>query len=127
MFSRKGSTRSSNMGSSLNKDVRKLKGAFPPPWSHPSWRAPYYLTNTELRVLALVAFGKTNQEIADALFISPLTVRTHVKRIHAKSDIKGRPRLAVTAYKVWSEGGSREAGILRVGEIKDECSRAQAA
>lgn len=112
---------------SLDNDVRKLKDAFPPPWSHPNYRAPYYLTNTELRVLAILAFGKTNLEIGDALFISPLTVRTHVKRIHAKSDIKGRPRLAVAAYKVWAEGDSREAKVLRAGEVKDECSRAQVA
>ncbi|MCK7508933.1 MAG: helix-turn-helix transcriptional regulator [Desulfobacterales bacterium] len=108
---------------SLNNDVRKLKDAFPPPWSHPIGRAPHYLTNSEIRVLSMVAFGKTNKEIADALFIEPSTVRTHVKRIHAKSDPKGRSRLAISAYKVWAEGNSRESRILRTGEIKDECSR----
>ena len=57
------------------------------------------LTQSEFKVFRLLGLGLTNQEIAEGLFISPLTVRTHVKRIHAKCDIKGRARLALTAYQ----------------------------
>jgi RNA polymerase sigma factor (sigma-70 family) len=58
------------------------------------------LTQAEFKVFRLLGLGLTNQEIADSLFISPLTVRTHVKRLHAKCDIKGRAKLALTAYQV---------------------------
>lgn len=57
------------------------------------------LTPSEFKVFRLLGLGLTNEEIADALFISPLTVRTHVKRIHAKCDIKGRAKLALAAYQ----------------------------
>ena len=58
------------------------------------------LTPAEFKVFRLLGLGLTNQEIADSLYISPLTVRTHVKRLHAKCDIKGRAKLALTAYQV---------------------------
>jgi DNA-binding CsgD family transcriptional regulator len=57
------------------------------------------LTQSEFRVFRLLGLGLTNQEIAESLFISPLTVRTHVKRIHAKCDIEGRAKLALAAYQ----------------------------
>ncbi len=57
------------------------------------------LTQSEFRVFRLLGLGLSNQEIAESLFISPLTVRTHVKRIHAKCDIKGRAKLALAAYQ----------------------------
>jgi DNA-binding CsgD family transcriptional regulator len=57
------------------------------------------LTQSEFRVFRLLGLGLTNQEIAESLFISPLTVRTHVKRIHSKCDIKGRAKLALAAYQ----------------------------
>jgi DNA-binding CsgD family transcriptional regulator len=58
------------------------------------------LTQAEFKVFRLLGLGLTNQEIADSLYISPLTVRTHVKRLHAKCDIKGRAKLALTAYQI---------------------------
>jgi len=57
------------------------------------------LTQSEFKVFRLLGFGLSNQEIAETLFISPLTVRTHVKRIHAKCDIVGRAKLALAAYQ----------------------------
>jgi RNA polymerase sigma factor (sigma-70 family) len=57
------------------------------------------LTQSEFKVFRLVGLGLTNQEIAESLYISPLTVRTHVKRIHAKCGIQGRAKLALTAYQ----------------------------
>jgi RNA polymerase sigma factor (sigma-70 family) len=72
------------------------------------------LTQSEFRVFRLLGLGLTNQEIAETLFISPLTVRTHVKRIHAKCDIKGRAKLALAAYQACyheaPEGRGADAG-----------------
>jgi RNA polymerase sigma factor (sigma-70 family) len=72
------------------------------------------LTQSEFKVFRLLGLGLTNQEIAETLFISPLTVRTHVKRIHAKCDIKGRAKLALAAYQACyhetPDGREAEAG-----------------
>jgi DNA-binding CsgD family transcriptional regulator len=106
-----------NPDKTLAQDVRKIREAFPPPWSHPNERAPLFLTRAELRVLGLVAFGKTNAEIGKELFIEKDTVRTHVKRIHAKCDVKGRSRLAVAAYKIQAGGDDRESKLL-YGDVK---------
>lgn len=48
------------------------------------------LSARELEILALVADDMTNAEIAEVLFISPLTVKTHVERILAKLGVRGR-------------------------------------
>lgn len=73
------------------------------------------LTQSEFKVFRLLGLGLTNQEIAESLFISPLTVRTHVKRIHAKCSIQGRAKLALTAYqscyRELGEGAGAEAGL----------------
>ncbi|MGW6025183.1 response regulator transcription factor [Streptomyces sp. NPDC055099] len=57
------------------------------------------LTAREREVMALVAEGKSNAEIADALFVSPLTVRTHVQRAMTKLDARDRAQLVVIAYQ----------------------------
>jgi DNA-binding CsgD family transcriptional regulator len=54
------------------------------------------LTPRQQEVLRLMAKGLSNQEIAEALYISPLTVRTHVVNLFAKLDL--HTRAAVTAY-----------------------------
>jgi DNA-binding NarL/FixJ family response regulator len=48
------------------------------------------LSARELEILQLVADDLTNAEIAEALYISPLTVKTHVERILAKLGVRGR-------------------------------------
>ena len=50
----------------------------------PRSRTPHGLTPRELEILAYLAAGRTNREIADALFISPRTAGVHVSRILAK-------------------------------------------
>lgn len=92
----------------LDEAIKRALEAFPPIWAPATERGPHYLTDAELRVLKLLRLGMTNQEIGDALYISPVTVRTHVKRIHAKCDVKGRARLAVTAFMIWDRGLDRE-------------------
>ncbi|MGW5862896.1 response regulator transcription factor [Streptomyces sp. NPDC055239] len=57
------------------------------------------LTAREREVMALAAEGKSNAEIADVLFVSPLTVRTHVQRAMTKLDARDRAQLVVIAYQ----------------------------
>jgi len=57
------------------------------------------LTPRERDVLALVAEGKSNNEIAESLFLSPATVKTHVSRTMSKLDARDRAQLVVTAYE----------------------------
>ena len=54
------------------------------------------LTQREHDVLRMMASGKSNQEIADALFVSLGTVKVHVSHILAKLDVKSRA--AATDY-----------------------------
>lgn len=56
------------------------------------------LTERETEVVALVAQGLSNEEIAGRLFLSPLTVKTHVNRAMAKADVRDRAQLVVLAY-----------------------------
>lgn len=51
------------------------------------------LTPTEKQILKLIADYKTNKEIGDTLFISPLTVKTHRRNISLKLDIEGNNAL----------------------------------
>jgi DNA-binding NarL/FixJ family response regulator len=57
------------------------------------------LTGREREIAAWVATGKSNDEIADALFLSPATVRTHVARAMAKLDARSRAQLVVLAVR----------------------------
>lgn len=57
------------------------------------------LTEREVEILRLVAKGKTNDEIASELVISPATVKTHVARIMAKTSSHDRAQLVVFAYE----------------------------
>ncbi len=55
------------------------------------------LTPTEFQVLRLIGQGKSNDEIAQAMFISKNTVRSHIKSIYAKLDTHSRLQLALYA------------------------------
>jgi DNA-binding NarL/FixJ family response regulator len=57
------------------------------------------LTPREREVLALIGGGRSNQEIAEALVVSPLTVKTHVARLFAKLGVRDRAQLVVVAYE----------------------------
>ena len=48
------------------------------------------LTRKEIEVLARVADGMSNKEIADALFVTPATVKTHLAHIYTKLGVAGR-------------------------------------
>jgi len=55
------------------------------------------LTPTEFQVLRLIGQGKSNEEIANILFISKNTVRSHIKSIYSKLDTHSRLQLALYA------------------------------
>ena len=57
------------------------------------------LSPRELEVLRFVARGSNNREIAEALYLSPLTVKTHVSRILTKLRARDRVQLVVIAYQ----------------------------
>ncbi len=57
------------------------------------------LTHSEFRVFRMVGLGLTNLEIAESLHISPFTVKSHLKKIHAKCAIRDREKLALSAYQ----------------------------
>ncbi|RSK29235.1 DNA-binding response regulator [Bacillus sp. HMF5848] len=57
------------------------------------------LTNRELEILLLMAQGKTNQDIADELFIALKTVKVHVSNILAKLDVQDRTQAVIYAFK----------------------------
>ncbi|HEY6481132.1 MAG TPA: response regulator transcription factor [Streptosporangiaceae bacterium] len=64
------------------------------------------LSERELGVVRLVAQGLSNAEIAARLYLSEATVKSHIARILAKLDLRGRVQIAVHAY---------EHGIVRPG------------
>lgn len=58
-----------------------------------------HLTDREREVLVEVGRGCNNTEVAERLFISPLTAKTHVSRILTKLGVRDRAQLVVTAYE----------------------------
>ena len=57
------------------------------------------LTKRESEILLLISAGKSNQEIADELFITLKTVKTHVSNILSKLDVEDRTQAAIYAFK----------------------------
>lgn len=68
------------------------------------------LTDREREVMALVAAGLSNDEIAERLFVSPATAKTHVSRAMVKLGARDRAHLVVEAY---------ESGLVRPGWTGD--------
>jgi DNA-binding CsgD family transcriptional regulator len=57
------------------------------------------LTGRELEVLGLLAEGRSNSEIAALLYLSPETVKSHIKRILAKTGLRDRTQAVVFAFR----------------------------
>ncbi|HEX5598616.1 MAG TPA: response regulator transcription factor [Micromonosporaceae bacterium] len=57
------------------------------------------LTEREREVMALVAAGLSNDEIAARLVLSPATAKTHVSRIMTKTQVRDRAQLVILAYE----------------------------
>jgi DNA-binding NarL/FixJ family response regulator len=64
------------------------------------------LTEREREVVVQVAAGLSNDEIAERLFVSPATAKTHVSRAMTKLGVRDRAQLVVLAY---------ESGLVRPG------------
>jgi DNA-binding NarL/FixJ family response regulator len=67
------------------------------------------LTDREREVVALVAAGLSNEEIAAKLFVSPATAKTHVSRAMVKLGTRDRAQLVVMAY---------ESGLVKPGWLE---------
>ena len=65
------------------------------------------LTDREREILVLVAHGLSNDDIAERLFLSPLTAKTHVNRAMTKLGVRDRAQLVVLAY---------QHGLVRPGD-----------
>lgn len=57
------------------------------------------LTSREMEILLLMAEGKSNQDIADELFIALKTVKTHVSNILSKLQVQDRTQAVIYAFK----------------------------
>jgi DNA-binding CsgD family transcriptional regulator len=62
------------------------------------------LSKRQLQVLRLLGEGKTNKEIATALFRSPNTIKLHVSAILQRLNLKSRTQVALLATKLYKEG-----------------------
>lgn len=72
--------------------------------SQPERRSPNaatldVLTDRERQVMALVAVGRSNTDIAGQLYLSPATVKTHVNRAMTKLGARDRAQLVIAAYQ----------------------------
>ncbi len=67
------------------------------------------LTEREREVMTLVGEGLSNAEIAERLFVSPATAKTHVSRTMVKLGVRDRAQLVVLAY---------ESGLVRPGWLE---------
>jgi DNA-binding NarL/FixJ family response regulator len=72
----------------------------PPAPQPPSPLARLGLTAREQEVLALVALGRTNAQIAETLFISPKTATVHVSNILGKLGVRNRVEAATVAHRL---------------------------
>jgi DNA-binding NarL/FixJ family response regulator len=77
---------------------RLLSAAVRAPAAEPGAAGDDELTPRETEVLRLIAAGKSNREIARALFVSEATVKTHVNRIFAKTGSRDRSQAVHYAY-----------------------------
>jgi DNA-binding NarL/FixJ family response regulator len=87
----------------LIEEFAQRPEAAPAPSPSPELAA---LTEREREVLALVGRGLANAEIAERLFVSPATAKTHVSHIMTKLYARDRAQLVVLAY---------ESGLVRPG------------
>ncbi|MFJ3723100.1 response regulator [Streptomyces sp. NPDC090045] len=71
-----------------------------PPAAEPALRSVAGITEREREVLTLVGRGRSNGEIAEELFISAATAKSHVSRLFTKLGARDRVQLVITAYEM---------------------------
>jgi DNA-binding NarL/FixJ family response regulator len=79
---------------------RRLSAASMRPAGQAGPVAPFGLTARELEVLRLVAVGRSNQQIAAELFISPKTASVHVSNILGKLGVTSRVEAAAAVHRL---------------------------
>ncbi|WP_024793505.1 response regulator transcription factor [Tomitella biformata] len=90
------------------RSTRRLLEHVGPLLGHEPVPLPADLTARELEVLAEMAHGRTNAEIADALFVSEATVKTHIGKVLAKTGSRDRVHAVLVAFR---------AGLVRPDEV----------
>jgi DNA-binding CsgD family transcriptional regulator/tetratricopeptide (TPR) repeat protein len=88
------------LGRRARLDLAPPTPAAAPAAGTPPAAAQLGLTPREVEVLALVADGRSNRQIAQALFISPKTVGVHVSNLLAKLGVAGRVEAAAVAHRL---------------------------
>jgi DNA-binding NarL/FixJ family response regulator len=84
--------------------IDRLLAPVEPPYVPPGLEL---LTDREREVVRLVALGRSNEEIAGKLVLSPLTAKTHVHRAMTKLGVRDRAQLVVIGY---------QSGLVRPGQ-----------
>jgi DNA-binding NarL/FixJ family response regulator len=89
----------------IERFLAQPTGGSPPPAADPTLDL---LTDREREMVTLVAHGLSNADIAARLYLSPLTVKTHVNRAMSKLRVRDRAQLVVLAY---------QSGLVRAGDL----------
>lgn len=109
LFLQYGMQRSVDLVDTLQEGLRQLENhqgakevtsiATSPHLAHADYQLDLRLTRRELEVLRLVAEGRTDREVADALVLSPRTVNRHLGNIFVKLDVPGRAAAVACAIR----------------------------
>ena len=70
------------------------------PAGEPAYATVEGLTSREIEVLRLIALGLSNAEIAERLFVSEATVKTHVNHVFAKTGVRDRAQAVAHAFRI---------------------------
>jgi DNA-binding CsgD family transcriptional regulator len=84
-------------GGAVRERTMELLGSFGGPPAGPGRAAALLISPREAEVLAILAEGLSNKEIAGKLFVSEATVKTHVYHIAAKLEARNRGSIVVKA------------------------------